>query len=410
MTRRSKVILLFLLTVTAAVWVILAGTVSEKWVLGAASTYYSGPAGLKALYMLLEELKLPVSRFQRPFSRLIGQHGLLIIANPDRERFTKREITHLKEWIRKGNQLALFWGMEIDDFERFLAERSSKKETITGEADPMRKLSGSFGLRLTDFHDSSRKILHAKLSNLDEPVQITVSSGFRWNKPSKSWKEALGDEAGPIIVSRKFGKGAIVALSDASLPSNGELSNAQNLRLILALLLENRPDRILFDEYHHGHKMEDTFWAYFGSSIFALALLQTVVGSAIFFYSRRASYSGRFKSLTTARGRSSLDYVDSMANIFQSNSAGSAALEPIFDRFIAQLSHQTGAPLKMMADEFPEKVVVSAEALGQDLRGLAQECRAVVSSEAEPGYALTLARRLASVRERMNRIKRRTYG
>jgi hypothetical protein len=332
MTRRSKVILLFLLTVTAAVWVILAGTVSEKWVLGAASTYYSGPAGLKALYMLLEELKLPVSRFQRPFSRLIGQHGLLIIANPDRERFTKREITHLKEWIRKGNQLALFWGMEIDDFERFLAERSSKKETITGEADPMRKLSGSFGLRLTDFHDSSRKILQAKLSNLDEPVQITVSSGFRWNKPSKSWREALGDEAGPIIVSRKF------------------------------------------------------------------------------FYSRRASYSGRFKSLTTARGRSSLDYVDSMANIFQSNSAGSAALEPIFDRFIAQLSHQTGAPLKMMADEFPEKVVVSAEALGQDLRGLAQECRAVVSSEAEPGYALTLARRLASVRERMNRIKRRTYG
>ena len=288
MSRRNKVILLFLFTVTAAVWVILRGAVTDKGVLPTASTYYSGPEGCKALYILLEELRLPVSRFRRSFSRLVGQHGLLIIANPDREQFTEREITHLKEWIRKGNRLALFGGMEVDDFERFPAERSSDNKSSTGKTDPMEKLSRSFGLRLKDFHDSSRKTLYARLSNLDERVQITVSSGFRWKKPSKSWKEVLGDEAGPIIVYRKYGKGAIVAVSDAGVPSNGELSNAQNLRLILALLLENRPDRILFDEYHHGHKMEDTFWAYFGSSIFALALLQTVVGSAIFFYSRRA--------------------------------------------------------------------------------------------------------------------------
>ncbi len=410
MSRRSKVILFLLFTVTAAVWVILRGAVSDKWVLSTASTYYSGPEGCKALYMLLEELKLPVSRFRRPFSRLLREHGVLIIANPDREQFTEREITKLKDWIRKGNRLALFWGMEKDDFERFLAERSSKNKTSTAKSDPMRKLSSSFDLALKDFHDTSRKILYARLSNLDEPVQITVSSGFRWEKPSKSWKEVLGDEAGPIVVSRKYGKGDIVAVSDASLPSNGELSNAQNLRLILALLLEKRPDRILFDEYHHGHKMEDTFWAYFGSSIFALALLQSVVGSAIFFYSRRASYSGRFKSLTTAKGRSSLEYIDSMANIFQSCSAGSAALEPIFNRFLARLSRKTGAPLKMMADDLPDNVVVSAEAQGQELQGLVQECRTAVSSETEPIKALTLARRLAYIRAGMNRIKKRTYG
>ena len=201
-----------------------------------------------------------------------------------------------------------------------------------------------------------------------------------------------------------------MAVSDASLPSNGELSNAQNLRLILALLLENRPDQILFDEYHHGHKIADTFRAYFGSSIFALVLLQSVVGSAIFFYTRRASYSGRFKSLTTAKGRSSLEYVDSMANIFQSYAAGSAALEPIFNRFFAQLSRKTGAPLKMMADDLPDTVVVSAEAKGQELQGLVQECRAAVSSETEPLEALTLARRLATMRAGMNRIKRTWHG
>ena len=185
MSRRSKVILLFLLTVTAVVWVILRGTVSDKWVLSTASTYQSGPAGCKALYMLLEELKLSVSRFRKPFSRLVREHGVLIIANPDREQFTEREITYLKDWIRKGNRLVFFWGMENDDFERLLDERPRKNKTITGKADPMRKLSTSFGLRMVDFHDRSRRTLYARLSNLDEPVQITVSSSFRWKEPFK---------------------------------------------------------------------------------------------------------------------------------------------------------------------------------------------------------------------------------
>jgi len=318
----------------------------------------------------------------------------------------------LKDWIKKGNRLVSFWGMEKNDFEKLFDEHPRKHKVTKGKTDPMRKLSTSFGLSMRDFRDSSRKTLHARLSNMDEPMQITVSSNFRWKKPSGSWlwKEIVGDEAGPIVVSRKYGKGSIVAISDASLPSNSQLSNAQNLRMVLALLLENRPDQILFDEYHHGHKMEETFRAYFLSSIFALVLLQSAVGSAIFFYSKRASYTGRFKSLATAKGRSSLEYVDSMANIFQSCSAGSTALVPIFNRFLAQLSRKTGGPLKAMAEDFPDTVRLFDETQRQDIAGLVKECRDAVSSDTEPPKALTLARRLAAMRAGMNRIKKRTWS
>ena len=209
-------------------------------------------------------------------------------------------------------------------------------------------------------------------------------------------------------MSRKFGKGEIVAISDASLPSNAELSQAQNLRLILALLIAKPPEKIIFDEYHHGHTIQDTFWNYFGASIFALVLLQSIVGAAIFFYSKRASYAGRFKSLAISKGRSSLEYVDSMANIFQSCAAGSAALEPIFNRFLSQFSRKTGIPLKMIANDFSNAVAFQETTRKQDLAGLVTECRNTVSTEAEPAKALGLARRLATVRAGMNRIKKRT--
>ena len=120
-----------------------------------------------------------------------------------------------------------------------LEERHTKNKTAILKSNTMRKLSGSFGLSIKRFETSSRKSLDTHLSDPDLSVEISVSSRFRWKKPSGPWlwKEIAGDEAGPIIVSRKFGKGEIVAVSDASLASNAELSHAQNLKLVLALLI-----------------------------------------------------------------------------------------------------------------------------------------------------------------------------
>ena len=409
MSRRNIVILLLLFTGTAAVWVTLMGTVSHRWALPIASTYYSGQAGCKALYLELQELKLSVTRFEKPFSRLNREKGVLVIAHPERVPFTKREISFLKEWVQDGNRLILFQGMTKEAYDASLEERPTKNKTEAFEIDTMRKLLGSFGLSIKRFETSVRKNLDTHLRDPDLSVEINVSSRFRWKKPSAHWlwKEIAGDEAGPIIVSRKFGKGEIVAISDASLPSNAELSQAQNLRLILALLIA-KPEKIIFDEYHHGHITQDTFWNYFGASIFALVMLQSIVGAAIFFYSKRASYAGRFKSLAISKGRSSLEYVDSMANIFQSCAAGSAALEPIFNRFLSQFSRNAGIPLKMIANDFSNAVALRETTRKQDLTGLVRECRNTVSAEAEPAKALGLARRLATVRTGMNRIKKRT--
>ena len=186
MSRRNIVILLLLFTGTAAVWVMLMGTVSHRWALSTASTYYSGPAGCKALYLELQELKLPVTRFQKPFSRLNREKGVLVIANPERVPFTKREISFLKEWVQDGNRLILFQGMTKEAYDASLEERPIKNKTEAFEINTMRKLSGSFGLSIKRFETSARKRLDTHLRDPDLSVEISVSSRFRWKKPSAS--------------------------------------------------------------------------------------------------------------------------------------------------------------------------------------------------------------------------------
>jgi len=406
MSPKNKVLLIALLTVAAAGWVLLAGGLSGQRGLSSSSTYSSGPAGCKALYLLLQEIQLQVSRFRKPFSRLDRDQGVLLITNPDQVPFTSREITKLKNWIRRGNRLVIFFGRTKAIFGGQEGE-SSHGEGAAAKTDPIQRFSDNFGLSLKRFSDNSRKIFNTSLPGLDEPARISMSSAFRWKRPLGAWKEILGDKSGALVVTRKLGSGDIVAVSDATFPSNAELAHDQNLKWTLALLLEkDKSNHLLFDEYHHGYGIEESLWSYLGSSVFVFVLLQAVVGSALFFYSKRASYSGRFKSLGAPKGRSSLEYVDSMANIFKSCGAGSAALEAILARFLAQLSRRTGIPLKTLAPESLNGAVMSATEEKEDVAGLIRECRSVASSEAKPIEALALARKLAAVRTAMEPVPR----
>ena len=76
------------------------------------SAYSAHPVGCKALYLVLEELGLPVSRFRRRFTMLDDHSGVLVVVNPHVMPFSRREIATLKQWIKRGNRLVLFQGLE----------------------------------------------------------------------------------------------------------------------------------------------------------------------------------------------------------------------------------------------------------------------------------------------------------
>lgn len=172
---------------------------------------------------------------------------------------------------------------------------------------------------------------------------------------------------------------------------------------MLALLLEQgRPREILFDEYHHGHIATYSFWGYVGSSVFALIFLQVAVGGALFFYSRRARNAGRFRSLSRPAGRSTMEYVNSMAGVFETSRGGYLALEALLRRFLGRVTRTTGAPLKVLDQETLARVIVRGPG-GTDLTDLVQRCRNAASAGDDSDLPVRLARELALAQRGLER-------
>jgi hypothetical protein len=373
------------------------------------STYSSGPSGCKALYLLLDELRLPVKRFRQSFLRLPGHHGVLVITGPGMSSFRRREMVRLEQWIKDGNRLIL-----CDGFPRspssFGWDEPDKKESRRGsETRRSSSPSAYFHLSLNKSSSASRSTLTVPLPGMEGSVCLSASAESRWETAPREWDMLAGDQAGPLMITRALGKGTVTALADPSLISNSELGREQNLRLILALLLApGRPEEILFDEYHQGHAAERTLLSYFISSGFFGILIQASVGLGLFFFSKRAQLSGRYRPLASPVGRSSLEYVDSMARVYESCKAAPLALDAIRARFLGEVSHRAGIPIKKLRESKPAQVAAWVGDEKGNLAEVLEECRRVIKSAKGTDETLSAARKLALAARRIGLRGKRT--
>lgn len=396
MSFRQKIFVVAFLIIGGLVLALIHGQDDTKGGQYVPTTYSAGPGGCKALYLLLEELQIPVERFQRPFSLLQPRKGVLVVVEPTRKPFGKRELSKLVEWVKKGNSLIVFEGGLIPrekgrlDFGREGASLISRERGGNSVAQRL-------GLRLKKTSDSSRTTLHTDSARLYGVNRMSISKSARWIKPSKEWSIIAGDGQGAAIVTKSLGKGRVWAICDATIVSNRFVALEQNVRLLPSILLEkDRPPKVLFDEYHHGYQLADSFWNYIGSSIFAWVFLQLAFGALLFFYSKRALYAGRFKSLSRGDGRSTLEYIDSMANVFETSKASGLALEAMLARTLAVLARRNGVPVQRIEGPYLRQLLIRAGAAPADA-DVFQACQRAIQSGRDSAHNLALARRLTTV-------------
>jgi len=154
----------------------------------------------------------------------------------------------------------------------------------------------------------------------------------------------VGRPGSGLVLSFRRGEGKVILIADPDLLSNRGIGQADNGRLLANIAwAHDRAGRIFFDEYHHGYVEEEGLMSYLGRTAFPLVALQGFL-IALLFISSKGIRLGRPIPLTPEERRSSLEYVGSMAGIYQAAKAGGLALEALHQRLRAELAKALQVP------------------------------------------------------------------
>jgi hypothetical protein len=280
------------------------------------SSYNPVGAGSMAFFETLRDLHWPVDRWREPLSRLdqYDTDNVLVITRSrigsPPVNFSDQENSLLLDWVHQGNTLVLLGA--LDDW------------------DDTRDLLREIGFGVPDKTPSVNDLLQTFERPTEQNVELQPSpsagiSGtlvqpkttplpFLTPAGTKVLYEQGGD---PYLVTVPFGKGQIICGSSDRLLSNGYITKGDNLAIVLSLLTPNGqpPRHLFFEESHHGF-----------SAVFALVRLLDQPGvrfagmlallGALAFFATSLVRFGPVIPLHRAAGRSTLEFVDSIADLY----------------------------------------------------------------------------------------------
>ncbi len=190
------------------------------------STYGRNPYGYGAWYEYMSEGKIPIKRWEKPFSQLIEDNlqdvTYIQIRNQTDFQSSRLSPHYLsaieKQWVSHGNTLV-----------------------IIGEHEP-----------------ATAAPFKSLISYRDQPLssrQITIETTRR-HQPVNDTKALLADQHGAVVWEEKVGKGKVIYSATPYLAANA-YQNLDNYEFLAKLVSQNQA--IWVDEYIHGYKDQETF-------------------------------------------------------------------------------------------------------------------------------------------------------
>ena len=279
---------------------------------GPPSTYNSGSAGYKALYLWLRELGVPAKRWERPLMELPREADVLVMMSPGLGPGPD-ELKALETWVRNGGTLILV-SSPGDAFARrhFVLE-------VKMRADDQKKEDKSPSFQPGPYIRGQRTIMGKTHAGVDSKRPDAVLHAR--------------DAFGKLIMVVEEGKGRVIMVSDPSLFSNVKLREGDHARLALDILLSHLGQgQLLFDEYHHGYGRINSVAAYVFRSEAFVPLLQ-VMFLVLLLWAFAGRRFGPARPLRRGMERSSMEYVRAVAQLFQRVKARRLALESVLRWF-----------------------------------------------------------------------------
>jgi uncharacterized protein DUF4350 len=314
--------LLIVTSIVLLVLVILVSLVSPQATQRAEtspSSYASDSGGALAAYSLLQEMHRSVTRWEESPTELPHDRddSVLILADP-LQTPAESERAALLQFVKEGGRI-LFTGPGAGAFFKDVetSEPGAGSELATFEANVP-----------SGFTRNAPK--------------ISMRQEAEWDELTDSQLALYGDAASPVVVSWRIGKGTIFWWAGATPLTNAGLLNENNLEFFLDAVSDpaaatNDQPQIYWDEYFHGER--SSLSAYIGKTPLPWGILQiAIIGIAVIFtFSRR---SGPIAMPAVVSRLSPLEFVDTLAGLYQRAHAEPAVVGIVYQRLRTGLSRQ----------------------------------------------------------------------
>ncbi|HQZ82343.1 MAG TPA: DUF4350 domain-containing protein [Pyrinomonadaceae bacterium] len=406
------------------------------------SSYNTDPTGFHAFYTLLSETGRKTVRWQNKTSALDAHDapGTFVIVGPLKKEISETERGEILRWVANGGKLVV---IDRSPDAAFVSDGGEPSFTIdpmragfpfldeAGMKEPTRDVPPALPVQPTVFTVNVGSIQPsrfgayirwpARTSESDEPEPdastqtppppkvFTVNDNVFSGEPVADLKT----DGKAIVVSRTYGSGRIVILTDPFVLSNHGISLLDNAQLGVNLVAARSGETIAFDEYHHGFgSNENRMVEYFkGTPVVAIFLQFFLIAGLILF-----SQSRRFaRPLPTKEPDrlTKLEYLSAMAELQRRTGSYDLAVENIYREFRRRAARLVGVDAKTVsnadlarliasrAGKEPaavEDVLLSAEDVMHDVRPSRSEANRVVAGIRELEAALNLTRRKASAK------------
>lgn len=351
------------------------------------TSYSSAGGGALALYRWLGELGYDVRRLEyRPFE-LDDTTAALVILSPG-DQITRQQARDTLDWVERGGTLIL-----ADDTPAIFSGSRALFDELQVD------------VRVLDPNETIERA-PVVLPAFDQPParELTARTG-RVLVPRVPDVAALAGEPGATVLAGVSRGDGYVYLSTAThLFTNDGLREEGSAALALNMLRRvPSGGRILFDEIHHGRVTPPAAGGLLGSPWgWAAAYASVAVVMYLLLSGRRFGRPVPLRE-EVAR-RSSAEYVESMADLFQRGGKRSYILRHYYEAFKRRLARPYGISPQLPDDAFAAELARAGEVDEALVRDTLARLRAAPAGEAE------LVRAVAESEEAIERLLARAAG
>ena len=314
-------------------------------------------AGNMAFFETLQELNWPAERWREPLSRLsnFGTGNTLIITR-SREgapvSFSAQEIDLLDNWVQQGNTLVLFGALgDWEDTRALMAQFgfgvSEKTNSVTSFLQPFEG-NHSQGVEVEPPTNSKQTGMLVLPASNPLPISLPPETRVLWQSHDE-----------PYIVDTKVGHGHVIFGASDRLLSNSFLADSLNLNAILHILAPDgqTPHHLFFEESHHGFSAFYAMARLLGHPGLRFAGMLALLG-ALAYLSASLIRFGPIIPLQSETGRSTLEFVDSIADLYLRADLRDDTIKYLFidthQRVLHRLNLPPSAPHELIASRLQQ--------------------------------------------------------